>query len=529
MSKPEQTKRPRHRRKDRATEIANTFEWLVTAFILAFVFRAFVMEAFRIPTGSMADTLNGAHFRMRCRQCGYGYNHGFIPGDYRMQRETTPNYSVRPPRTRCPSCTYYPQPGRIMPVVNGDKILVLKCLYQFSEPKQWDVVVFKNPLEPRINYIKRLIARPGETVEIIDGDVYINGQISRKPPKVQNELWMPIYDNDHQPVRPRERLFNGTKWRQPFKTTGSKWKIHKDSPTQFTLDSRPKQINTLTYDAATANNFRAAYAYNDIQHYKIMPYCSDLMVRFYANSAEAKGRIGVNLSKYQTHYSAWVDWAGNMVIEKTNENAKITELNSKKINPAAVNKPARIKFANVDHQLIFEFGDEKLTYDLGRSPEDAGPRKTDIQPRVQIFGSGKLTLSHVALFRDIHYTQTNGSPPGRAIEGNPFKLEADQFFVLGDNSPNSEDGRWWNEKGIANNGHTYDKGIVPRDYLVGKALFVYWPSGFDFPWPQNLRKFLLENSQHSRLYQVAYAITSLRWIPNIGRMRLIYGGSDKNQ
>ena len=51
--------------KDRAAEIANTFEWLITAFILAFVFRAFVMEAFRIPTGSMADTLKGAHFRLR--------------------------------------------------------------------------------------------------------------------------------------------------------------------------------------------------------------------------------------------------------------------------------------------------------------------------------------------------------------------------------------------------------------------------------------------------------------------------------
>jgi hypothetical protein len=63
--------RPPQKKKDRAAEIANTFEWLITAFILAFVFRAFVMEAFRIPTGSMADTLKGAHFRLGCPQCGY--------------------------------------------------------------------------------------------------------------------------------------------------------------------------------------------------------------------------------------------------------------------------------------------------------------------------------------------------------------------------------------------------------------------------------------------------------------------------
>ncbi|MHC4626456.1 MAG: S26 family signal peptidase [Planctomycetota bacterium] len=80
---------PRHK-KDRAAEIANTFEWLITAFILAFVFRTFVMEAFRIPTGSMADTLKGAHFRLRCRQCGYGYDYGFIPGRYGYPEDTIP-------------------------------------------------------------------------------------------------------------------------------------------------------------------------------------------------------------------------------------------------------------------------------------------------------------------------------------------------------------------------------------------------------------------------------------------------------
>ena len=62
--------------RSRAAEIASTFEWLITAFALAFVFRAFVMEAFRIPTGSMADTLLGAHYTMRCTQCGYKYYYG---------------------------------------------------------------------------------------------------------------------------------------------------------------------------------------------------------------------------------------------------------------------------------------------------------------------------------------------------------------------------------------------------------------------------------------------------------------------
>jgi signal peptidase I len=180
------------KKKDRAAEIANTFEWLITAFILAFVFRAFVMEAFRIPTGSMADTLKGAHFRLRCPQCGYEYDHGFVPQNYGMPEDTVPSGAV-PVRqqTRCPSCGFYVPAGMEAPVANGDRILVLKCIYQFLEPRRWDVIVFKNPVNPTENYIKRLIGLPGDTVEIIDGDIYINGLIARKPPEIQKVLWMP--------------------------------------------------------------------------------------------------------------------------------------------------------------------------------------------------------------------------------------------------------------------------------------------------------------------------------------------------
>jgi hypothetical protein len=96
------------KKKDRAAEIANTFEWLITAFILAFVFRAFVMEAFRIPTGSMADTLKGAHFRLRCPQCGYKYEYGYVPGSYNMPEDTIPSGNAPLHITRCPSCGRYP-------------------------------------------------------------------------------------------------------------------------------------------------------------------------------------------------------------------------------------------------------------------------------------------------------------------------------------------------------------------------------------------------------------------------------------
>ncbi|MHC4194946.1 MAG: signal peptidase I [Planctomycetota bacterium] len=493
--------------KDRAAEIANTFEWLITAFILAFVFRAFVMEAYRIPTGSMADTLMGAHFRLCCRQCGYKYKHGFNPQNYGLPQDTLPRGTIPSFPSRCPSCGYYQPTGGTMPVSNGDRILVLKCIYQFAEPKRWDVIVFKNPLDPPINYIKRLVGLPGETVEIIDGDVYINGQISRKPAKVQRELWMPVYDNDYQPVRPTEGLFNGHLWEQPFDVAGSKWEIDKNNPTVFRLNSSPDEISYLSYDMSVGNDFRATYAYDDTAKYDYMPYCSDLMTRFCVSLSGQKGRVGIAMSKYETQYQAWVDFTGDMVITKTSQNGVPVYLAQKSIEPPAAERPVPVEFASVDHQLIFQFEKEELTYDLGSGPEDAGRRETEIMPEVKIFAAGNVALSHVALFRDIHYTGkqfASGREVSRALEGNPLKLEDDNFFVLGDNSPDSYDGRWWSEPGKRNNNLFYRKGIVPRDYLVGKALFVYWPGGFK---PFSRSRFSL--------------------VPNVGQLRFIYGGSSK--
>ncbi len=494
------------KRRDVLAEVANTIEWLITALALAFVFRAFIMEAFRIPTGSMADTLMGAHFRLRCSQCGYGYNYGL--GNFRLPRDEIPQEDLRPRPSQCAVCSYTQPTGGSMRASNGDRILVLKSVYQFADPKQWDVVVFRNPLDPSENYIKRLVGRPRQRVEIIDGDVYINGSISRKPKAVQDELWTPMYDNDYQPARPGEPYFDRHAWQQPFRNAdGSAWVTEDaNNPTVFRLDSPAQQKYTLVYNNGVANDFRAAYAYNDGIDHDFMPYCSDLMIRFWVRAEGAEGCIGASLSKYDSTYRAWVDLSGRIVMTRVSADGGESVLAKRDIPMPDAGDVAALSFTNVDHLLVFQFGREKISFDLGRGPDDAGPRKPAIQPKAAIFGAGKLELSHVAVFRDIHYTErsAHSNSPGRATEGNALQLEADQFFVLGDNSPRSEDGRWWSRPGKGNYGRTYPEGIVPRDYLVGKALFVYWPAGF--------RPFV--NSR--------FAI-----VPNVGQMRFIYGGSDK--
>ena len=90
-------------------------ESLLIAFILAMVIRAFVVQAFKIPTGSMNPTL-----------------------------------------------------------LEGDRILVCKFIYYFYAPERGEVIVFKYPEDPKLAFIKRLIGKPNELVEIKNGRILIN-------------------------------------------------------------------------------------------------------------------------------------------------------------------------------------------------------------------------------------------------------------------------------------------------------------------------------------------------------------------
>lgn len=60
---------------------------------------------------------------------------------------------------------------------DGDQLIVDKLTYRFHDPERFDIIVFPFRYKDNTYYIKRIIGLPGETVQIVDGEIYINGEL----------------------------------------------------------------------------------------------------------------------------------------------------------------------------------------------------------------------------------------------------------------------------------------------------------------------------------------------------------------
>jgi signal peptidase I len=187
---------------DGTREIVETVVFVV---VLVLMLKSFTAEAFVIPTGSMAETLWGYQKVVACPECGYQF-----PVNCSQEVEPPPGRELRPvPVTgcTCPNCLLNirlippNEPGDVRaagqvpdPGANsGDRVLVAKFLYDLlgRHPDRLDVVVFKfpgnngglgdgerfplsGPVKKGVpmNYIKRLIGLPGETILVFGGNLY---------------------------------------------------------------------------------------------------------------------------------------------------------------------------------------------------------------------------------------------------------------------------------------------------------------------------------------------------------------------
>lgn len=174
--------------------------WLRSAIDLAICFviavillRTFILEGYLISTGSMASGLLGFHRRIACPSCRYDFAFGVAFDD---SVESGASVISEPEGSRryatCPNCGQIDIDVSGVPNSHGDQLLVQKHVYDLRKPERWEVVVFRNPASPGEAYVKRVTGLPGDRIQIINGDIFINGKIARKNFEQQLSMRIPV-------------------------------------------------------------------------------------------------------------------------------------------------------------------------------------------------------------------------------------------------------------------------------------------------------------------------------------------------
>ncbi len=532
-----------------------TFESIVVAFVLAFLFRTFIAEAFVIPTGSMAPTLFGRHKDVVCPQCQFHYEVGASDeldeeGNLLLKRIS---------HATCPNCRFEAD-IRELPVFKGDRILVNKFPYEIADPGRWDVCVFKFPEIPERNYIKRMIGLPGEAIRISRGDVYARKageadfRIQRKAdPNKQDALQIIVYDDAHPP---QGLLEHG--W--PERWTGVRAAPEAEAQGGYLPDDESWAMDAKAR-THSLENATEEFAWLRYRHIVGQPFDWKNVEEKLPPASDPKPQLITDFYGYNSFRTGDISddifWVGDLTVsglldihgQPGGNAAALLELveghrqyrceinlvsgeatlsRSDDLNPAGpfveLGKAAtklrgagahRFRFANVDDRVVLWIDGSVISFGDAaeyQPPVLPGPQPGDLAPVGIAVRGVKATVSDLLLRRDIYYRAERVSDDdrfshkestGEEVDGllmrttlrdalstpreyariyqekaGPVEfapLSEDEFFVMGDNSPRSQDSRLW-----SNRRHAVNRHAVPRHAFVGKAFMIYWPHGIPF-------------------------------------------------
>ncbi len=510
---------------DRRSVLRSLMESTICLLLAVLLFRTFAAEGYMISTGSMAPHLLGFHKRVECPTCHFTFPFGVA---YDTDEADVSAAEIDQSRTHavCPNCGQRGINLTQVPRNHGDQLLVFKPAFGFRPPQRWEVVVFRNPGNPREAYVKRAVGLPGERIQIIDGDVYADGRLCRKNLETQRHLRVPVYSHHHQPqdeeeTRPRwspiaaspvgseawtatgeafeRRNSPGQDWAWVEYASWVRYRGHHETavpleewpedidptvipPAGLKYDARSRQLSCIGALPASVRDKLLAHPAPEDFHAAI--------TRLYEEShvAPVSDEYGYNphdgtivpvpmrdvMVSLQLEHA---DGEGEFAIEMTDGNANFTCVFDLK------RRAVRLYAANHE-DAVAEGG---LSPEFGRSPATVEMSLFDQQVCVAVDGHELLTpwvfstpqntphprfpVRFGAQGLDVRVAELivyrdvyyTGTRSRNAIQ-NPYQLGEHQLFVLGDNSPVSHDSRRWNN------------GAVDTSLLIGKPFIVHLPS-----------------------------------------------------
>lgn len=354
----------------------DAIEGITVAIVMAVFLKYFIVEAYRIPSGSMQPTLMGS-----------------------------------------------PETGVF------DRILVDKLAYHFRDPKRWEIVVFKHPLNRGLAMIKRIVGMPGESLRIRHGDLWTRSNpdepwgVLRRPESVQRGMW--------------RRIETADRWTQG--QDGAAWSVEGNDVSA----PGPGAIGFPGPDLSIKNEYVDGYPTRIARRVHRRTQAAgrhdvgDLRLSGEIAPQASCRAVELVLSEGRRRYhfrlpgpAAEPDQAPSIVVEGE-------ESSDAHADPWRLEAGRRTSFAvqNLDDELRLELDGEVLlrlevpTATLQRSRVD-----------LSLEGGGG-DFHDLRLARDIYYL----GPEEHNIRQSIFDIGPDEYVMLGDNTLDSADTRAWRE------------------------------------------------------------------------------------
>lgn len=428
------------------------------------------------------------------------------------------------PTATCPNCGQVGISTAGLPDNEGDQLLVFKQAYTYLQPQRWEVVVFQNPEKPDENYVKRIVGLPGEQIEIKQGDVYVNQQLMAKPMPVLRSSCVSVFDASFEPLERNEwaprwivaseepsgwvadaTTFEFHQPDQAGQTSEIDWLTYRHwirrggkhvrkvritnppDPAWETAGIDPLQWNdleqTLSYRGAMPTEqrdlllaevtdsqtrkqidqlFRLSHQMpiEDHNNYNLRPMKTsyvvrDLLLKFTLQMQSAQGELYLEISDGASEFQVKIDaLSGELSLNTVPPQQQPVRRATLPVLDYGTAVTLELAMADGMIQCALD-GEELFPGFAYEKSLDFTPTATPVRVGAR---SGDFAIGQLQLFRDIHYRPEEQRPVLQA------KLGLDEYFVLGDNSEQSVDSRYWPEKS------------VKSSLLIGKPMVVHLPS-----------------------------------------------------
>lgn len=315
-----------------------------------------------------------------------------------------------------------------------------------SDPQAGDVVVFREPDSGGLA-VKRVAAMPGEIVQIVGEDLWVDGSVRVRPLSDVEDL-VPMLDACGPELQQEFDLVAAG-----FEADADCWRL--PAGTAQTYLRRPPTATYLLRAEPVAQAQAAAELGIEVEYALLSP-AAELHLHLRLGRATFSARLG--------------EGGRRIRLLRQDPGSEPALLHDSAL--GAAEPSGQLFLSVVDRRLTLTLNGRRLVGDLPFAPPDPllladGPTSLGLRSHAGLGGVGPLEIRRVRLGRDVLY-----DPSGTFGGSTGFHLGPDEYFLLGDNPPSSRDSRQY--------------GAVAGDRILGVVQGRFWPAGWTVRgWPRD--------------------------------------------